>query len=356
MLHRVLRRCFRWGLRGVVILLVVLSLLVALSNPMSKREQHQSNPRRGVALGLHLALWNAVKLELRVWLHPSDVYARSILVGLYSVPSVLFGPAADRLFAHCKWMVENNPSSSVPRYWCNVPGREAEMGEVWKLQVQRAPTDIDVLYNAAVGVSDPQFAEGYLLKILRMNPKSDEAHHQLGVLYEHDGPRVGIDQHTALVRAFEEYQAAAKLSDNDGDLSSAAQMALELGDLETAENYATRLLAPGREHAGWPANAIHDGNTILGRIAMRRGDIDRAKNHLVAAGRVDGSESGTLTTFGPSMALAKELLDAGEKEVVLDYFTEVSRFWQEGCHGSLEGWEAAIRAGRKPNFGNQVLY
>lgn len=54
-------------------------------------------------------------------------------------------------------------------------------------------------------------------------------------------------------------------------------------------------------------NAIHDANITLGRIALRKGKIEEAKAFLLNAGRTPGSPQ--LSSFGPNMILAHELLE-----------------------------------------------
>ncbi len=102
------------------------------------------------------------------------------------------------------------------------------------------------------------------------------------------------------------------------DPRRAAAFAREL--LELAERY----------RADWNyGNAIHKGHLILGRVALRRGDLDAARRELLLAGRTPGSPQ--LDSFGPNMTLAKELLKAGEKGVVLEYFELCRRFWVMGA-------------------------
>ncbi len=65
-----------------------------------------------------------------------------------------------------------------------------------------------------------------------------------------------------------------------------------------------------RYHSDWNyGNAIHDGNQFLGLVRLRQGDIEAAKEHLLAAGLSPGSPQ--LDSFGPSMVLARELLERG---------------------------------------------
>jgi len=65
---------------------------------------------------------------------------------------------------------------------------------------------------------------------------------------------------------------------------------------------------------------------MLGRVALVQGDIDTAESELLAAARVPGSPQ--LASFGPNMQLAFELLQAGRREAVLEYFRLCGDFWE----------------------------
>ena len=62
-----------------------------------------------------------------------------------------------------------------------------------------------------------------------------------------------------------------------------------------------------------------------------------------------------MDSFGPNMSLAKDLLDKGEREVVLQYFALCGKFWTLG-QSKLDEWTAAVKSGTAPNFGANLLY
>jgi hypothetical protein len=90
------------------------------------------------------------------------------------------------------------------------------------------------------------------------------------------------------------------------------------------------------------------GHMVLGQVALRRGDIASARQHLLASGRTPGSP--VLSSFGPRMSLAKELLDAGERQAVLEFLGLCGKFWLTDF-GKLTQWSAEVEQGRVPNFG-----
>jgi hypothetical protein len=55
------------------------------------------------------------------------------------------------------------------------------------------------------------------------------------------------------------------------------------------------------------------------------------------------------------MTLALELLQKGERDVVLQYFDLCGRFWEMG-HQSLLGWTAVVKEGGIPDFGANLAY
>ena len=55
------------------------------------------------------------------------------------------------------------------------------------------------------------------------------------------------------------------------------------------------------------------------------------------------------------MTLAKALLEKGEKETVLEYFTLCSKFWKMDF-GKLKEWSALVKQGEMPYFGANLLY
>ena len=100
-------------------------------------------------------------------------------------------------------------------------------------------------------------------------------------------------------------------------------------------------------------NAIHKANSALGRIALRSGDKVGARKYLLASARSKGSPQ--MNSFGPNMGFAKEMLEAGEKDAVLEYLAMCRQFWDSG-HGKIDVWAQMIGEGRSPKFGANLLF
>ena len=138
-------------------------------------------------------------------------------------------------------------------------------------------------------------------------------------------------------------------------LSKLAKKSFEDNNMEKAAKYANELLKKADNYKkNWNyGNAIHHGNLILGRIALKSEKVKEAETFLLKAGKTPGSPQ--LDSFGPNMTLAKDLLKKGEKKVVLEYFTLCGKFWKMD-RGQLKKWSSSVRKGETPYFGANLLY
>lgn len=137
-------------------------------------------------------------------------------------------------------------------------------------------------------------------------------------------------------------------------LARLAKAAFNAGDYPRATGYANEALAASRQGVfWWTGDAIHQGNIVLGRLALLKGDVEGAKGYLLAAGETPGSSS--LNSTGPSLQLAKDLLDRNEFPTVIQYLEECVRFW-DGNRGKLAEWIVLLKAGLKPDFGPNLGY
>lgn len=146
-------------------------------------------------------------------------------------------------------------------------------------------------------------------------------------------------------------------------LSDLARLAYEAGELEKARTYAEHLLneAPKYEGQFGYQTGVHHANIVLGRVALRSGDVASAREHLLQSARAaavfrpTGFGPARLSSFGPNMSLAKEMLDRGERGAVLEYLEVCRAFWDSGQE-TLQNWTAQIREGKNPDFGLNLIY
>ena len=138
-------------------------------------------------------------------------------------------------------------------------------------------------------------------------------------------------------------------------LNAAAKEGFVVGKTEEARKYAEELLAllPKFKNNWNYGNAVQDANLVLGRIAVQEGRIDEAKQFLIKAGKSPGSPQ--MNSFGPNMSLAKDLLEKGEKDVVLDYFNLCGEFWESHSE-QLDKWSEQVKDGSIPDFGANLVF
>jgi hypothetical protein len=125
--------------------------------------------------------------------------------------------------------------------------------------------------------------------------------------------------------------------------------------LEEAEQLAEALLGKAAGTSPFHGGAdLHSAHLLLGHVRLRRGDVESAERHLLAAARLEGDPA--LRTFGPNMSLAQALVLHGRIDAVLDYL-DLCSFWK-GRHAprSLVRWQDDITHGRVPDFGPNLVY
>jgi len=169
------------------------------------------------------------------------------------------------------------------------------------------------------------------------------------------GRGAAVTPEQRLDRAANELAKAKTLQARFYALNDAAKESFVLGKTEDARKYAQELLALAAKFQGdWNyGNAIQDGNLVLGRIAVKEERLDEAKRDLTESGKSLGSPQ--MNSFGPNMSLAKDLLEKGQRDVVLEYFELCRKFWKmEG--GRLDRWSKEVKAGTIPDFGANLVY
>ena len=213
-----------------------------------------------------------------------------------------------------------------------------------------------LIAGAMTGRRDEIFSltEQFIERAETLEPRNAAWHAMLGHLYTQRVEIANGAQRAGYARkAFNEFERARALdSSSVPDGAEYGNMAVEAGELAQAQAYGEYCLAqvPKLQDKD---DSVHACNVILGRVALRRGDLKRADAYLLAASQVRGG--GALSSFGPNMMLAYELLEKGERQTVLDYLRRCATFWTSD-RGQLARWSAQIRAGRIPQFGANLSY
>jgi tetratricopeptide (TPR) repeat protein len=199
-------------------------------------------------------------------------------------------------------------------------------------------------------------AEELLKRAQSLDPHNARWHGALAQFYAQQSEHAPGDLQATYVRkAMEEFTAEAAIDPEAATAfppSRYARIAVAAGELDKAQSSAERCLAQVGKLQFKDA-AVHECNLILGRVALRRGDLKRAGEYLLAAAQVEGK--GSLGSFGPNMMLARELLEKGQRDVVLEYFLLCGKFWSYD-RGQLARWTAQVKAGGIPEFGTNLVY
>ena len=260
---------------------------------------------------------------------------------------------------HVLWFIKNAPEAAVlgwPEGDID-PHADADLyreGEAaWSRHLENDPKNLAVLWNASRFHSSGGDRERSIALLERGQSLDKSNPHwawELGFRHalKSRGPGGKRDAEVA-GRALAHYERAYALSDEEGRDSLSpdlATTAFHAGQFEQAREYAESMLGGHRQ--GWNVgNRIHYGNLTLGRLALLEGAVEEAKSRLIAAGETSGSPQ--LNSFGPDMTLAQELLERGEFEVVLRYFSLCSEFWELGQE-ELQAWTARVEKGGMPDF------
>ena len=316
---------------------------------------------------------DAAALEEGLRTKPDNQAAREKLIDYYfreGIRSRTSEPEEKRE-EHVFWLIEHHPESEfagspeagiLPMGFTGSIEGYQRGKQLWLEAVVQHADDAAVLRNAAqfLNLVDAKVARNLLEKTLALQPNDAEASSMLAESYEHermraDSPEEKEELSRKAVSIRERGLESADAEQRFYELADLATSAYEAGDTVKAQQYAFELLASADSFKkNWNyGNAVHKGNIILGRVALGRGDITSAKEHLLAAGQTPGSPQ--LDSFGPNMTLAKELLEKGEREVVLTYLDACAKFWKMGGD-QLQSWMAMIKGGGMPEFGGNLLY
>ncbi len=262
---------------------------------------------------------------------------------------------------HLLWFIQHAPENEYTGPGASVfANYDAEnyvrVKQEWMRQVKTHPGNANVLVNAGRFIDLTEQDEALELgsKAHAADPKNVPAIQYLASLYER---KMHYDKselkakwaHQALQLRQQQLDAVAAEKKNDLCLfNELATDAFEAEDDVLAQKYAEEALQQGQQQNKFYCAALHHGNLMLGRIALKKGNLEEAKSRLLEAGKASGSFS------NPNMMLAKELLEKGQREIVLQYLDECANFWKNGGD-KLNQWRIVIRGGGIPNFGVNLV-
>jgi tetratricopeptide (TPR) repeat protein len=318
--------------------------------------------------GGKLSSQEVAELESAVAEDPDDEAQYAKLLGYYSHHRYQSDEARTAHERHALWIVTNKPErplavTSMVTILGAIPGEARdEAGRLWKQHVDASPDSVLVLAHAAefLQFADRTLAREYLERCVALEPDNPDWHMHLGMVLRRAGgrdlsPEERRKDAGLALTAFEKASELTQLPEAQRYfLQLKGKAAFESGNYDKAQAYAKALLAVDADEDEWDySSAKHHGNLILGRLALRQGDVDKAKEHLLVAGDIPGSPQ--LGSFGPNMALARELLEKGERDVVLEYFKLCEGFWDKHAD-ILAKWSEAVENGEMPDFGPNLVY
>lgn len=315
------------------------------------------------------------RLEAAVRRDPGSADAREqLLEALCAHPDYFSDP---RRIAQIEWFVEHRPRHFVCRTPFTVmhaqahPEAFARLKARWLALAADAPDDPDIVLGAAnfVAAESPDEAARLIEAALTRRPEDASLWLELGRMRQ-----VPSEKLAAFERARETGATLSNL------LVWIATTALEADDASKAERAAGELLelvedarrrigdpldwserggalftrarhiCHSNEEAGALTHEIADhgyrkhwAHTVLGRLAVRRDDLDRAVEHLHAS--ADVRPDFRLTSYGPSLDLVREVCARGRWDDGLAFLRAWSGAWEDE---RLESWIAAVEARRLP--------
>lgn len=310
-----------------------------------------------------LSAHQASDLETIVAKNPDNLSARAELLGYYFMRHYLSKEAREAREKHIFWIIKNHPEAAIaglPYSTINATlegDAYQQAKQLWLEQTKAHDRNTTILGNAAqfFSIHDKDLAEDLLKQAQKVEPANPEWSERLGRLYALQNGKGKATAAESLAEYEKAQSADASESTRFYRLDDLAKQAFEAGEIEKASKYANELLETAQKYPkDWNyGNAIHHGNNVLGRVALKQGDVKKAVQYLLEAGRTPGSPQ--LNSFGPNMSLAKELLEKGEKDAVLQYFELCRKFWRMDA-GKLDNWTKEVKVGETPDFGANLSY
>jgi hypothetical protein len=318
--------------------------------------------------GGELTAEEARTLEAKVGADPHDLRSRTQLLGYYFLRAFESYDSRMSRQKHIMWIIRNAPDSEIAGlpYASLDPTLDekvySQARDLWIKHAETHEENATILGNAArfFFIFNSELAEKYLKQAQTLEPDNPEWTKLLGHLYAMGLTRKAeMSRKETAMNSLDQFENALNKTSQEIErfymLSDLAKAAFEADNLEKAKLYANELLDSAIKYPDdWNyGNAIHHGNIILGRIALKQDKIEKAGEYLIEAGKTPGSPQ--LNSFGPNMQLAKDLLDKGEQTVVLEYLDLCKIFWKNKA-SILAAWKNEIKKGRIPDFESNLAY
>jgi tetratricopeptide (TPR) repeat protein len=315
-----------------------------------------NDPTNLVMTGYKLKPSAVAVLEERLKRDPSNINCRLKLMGYYFKTCHEVKSDSRKQLQCVLWMIEKIPDhETLGTPWaevhkeCNPQGYD-KCKKLWLMQLAKYPDNVSIVTNAASFLRpDWRLAEKLYERAIALEPNNPFWYRKLALLLQRAVRKNSPRMRKALAAMQDAVRKTKELYRRRYLYDHLAEIAYEAGEWSVAENAAKKSLSlSGKIRKDWyDGNAIHNGNCILGRLALRSGQLKKAISHLDRAGQTYGSPQ--LNSFGPNMRFAQEMLRAGQREAVIRYLNECKRFW-EGKSETLSDCIAQIERGKSPRL------
>ena len=180
----------------------------------------------------------------------------------------------------------------------------------------------------------PTLGERWLRRAIELAPPGDEWKPALGQALQAKANRT-IDSKEK-VRLLIEASSLVLDGAKPGILSILIAAEFDAGDDAAAARDAELLMASAPKNA----NAYNSAQTVLGRVAAAKGDLNEAKRRLIAS--ITPPSTLKNATFEPNMTLAQDLYDAGAKDAVIEFLEAARTVWKAD-HGRIDRMISFVR-------------
>ena len=310
-------------------------------------------------VGADLSSEQVAALEEMLRADPEDTSVRARLLGYYSGFDRLWDQSAqERENKHTLWFIRQAPESMVLRWEqdidpCDYPAAYLEGKRLWTEHLKREPDNLALYLHAAQFMSHQDSDKR--IDLLRQGQHRDESNPKwalelgfwLSLDIRNPASRNAIDVKVAK-QSLDQYELAYELAGEDPAGRSRAlrrlpEIAFAAGQDAKAREYAELAVRDRSESDHF--EHLHRGNIVLGKLALREGDLKEAKARLLgSAAAPSGSD---IIWFQPDFALASSLLERGLKRAVLRYLRLWSKLRTDG-QNKMEDLIVLVRSGRVP--------
>jgi beta-lactamase regulating signal transducer with metallopeptidase domain len=288
-------------------------------------------------------------LRARLRQNPDSLDDRIRMLGFHGRAPRRSGQQNRELQDSAVWMIQH-----YPEYALRIPAtqllpsdeRYPEAKLLWTTHIASMDQDPVVFRNAHryFGVFDPAMREQVLSKAESLWPRQVEWPRDLGQHYLQQA--TGVARMQAAAKAVDAFERALRVArehrDRDSILGLLAEASLAAEMWDKAFYYASETARSNTPEAQ------HQGNWILGLMALQDNNVESAKTHLLAS--VPDRSYPSLAYAGPRLRLAVELLKRNERDAVVDYLQRWMPIWKEG-QDRLRQWSILLNNGLTPDFG-----